>query len=73
MCELFMCGICTCWNVNMYISCVLCFQSGERVGATPPSSEKEMVAAGGDQVHQTWQVEIVSKILCIVLSEVVCE
>ena len=56
----------------MYIFCVLCFQSGGRE-EQPPSSKKEMVVAGGNQVHQMWQVEIVSKILCIVLSEVGCE
>ena len=39
-------------------------QEGERV--QPPSLEKEMVATGGDQVHWTRQVEVVSKILCIV-------
>ena len=46
-------------------------QEGEE--EQPPSLKKEMVAAGGDQVHQMWKVEIMSKILCIVLGKVVCE
>ena len=61
-----MCGICTCKHVDMYISCVLCFQSGG--GGTTSSSgvqqptQVEMVVSGHHQIHGTWEMEIVSKI-----------
>ena len=55
----------------MYISCALCFQSGGR-GATTSSTQTEVVVASGHQIHWMWKMEIVSNILCIVLSEVVC-
>ena len=52
----------------VYISCVLCFQSGGgREGSMTPSPE--MVVSGGHQIDWTWQMEIVSKpIFFIVLN-----
>ena len=41
-------------------------QVGGREQHNPLESEEKMVATGGNQVHLMQQVEIVSKILCIV-------
>ena len=66
-----MCGICTCKHIDMYTSCILCFQSGGG-GATSSGMEIGMSAAsafgaerlvvpGGHQVNWPGEVEIVSK------------
>ena len=40
-------GICICWNVDVYNSCVLCFQSGGGGGTEAKVQEEEMVEANG--------------------------
>ena len=57
MCELFMYGICICWNVDVYKSCVLCFQSGG--GGT--KVQEEVVEANGSQINRVGKVVVVSK------------
>ena len=66
-------GICTCKHIDMYTSCVLCFQSGG--GGTTSGMEiafsawvvsasgvvESLVAASDHQVNWPWEVEIVSK------------
>ena len=52
--------ICICWNIDVYISCVLCFQSGE--GRAKAKEKKEgVVEADGQVVHGAGEVVIVSK------------
>ena len=46
----------------MYVSCVLCFQSGGRGGTTSSGMQMEVVVASGHQIHGMWKMEIVSKI-----------
>ena len=66
-----MCGIYTCKHIDMYTSCILCFQSGGG-GATSYSMEigtwavstfgvERLVMPGGHQVNWLGEVEIVSK------------
>ena len=64
-------GICTCKHVDLYTSCILCFQSGgggatssgTGIGALVVSafSAERLVVPGGHQVNQPGEVEIVSK------------
>ena len=63
-----MCGICTCKYVDMYTSCILCFQSGggatssgTEIGAWVASGAERVVAPGGHKVNWLGEVEIVSK------------
>ena len=55
-------GICSCWNVDVYNSYVLCFQSG---GGGGTKMQEEMVEANGSQINMAGKVVVVSKPLYI--------
>ena len=52
-------GICICWNVDVYISCVLCFQSGGG-RAKVKEKEKGVVETNSLNVHRAGEVAVVS-------------
>ena len=58
-----MCGICICWSIDVYMSYVLCFQSGG--GTAKSQEEKGLVETDCLQVHGAGKVAVVSKALSI--------
>ena len=52
-------GICICWNIDVYISCVLCFQSGGG-RAKVKEEEKGVVKTNSLKVDGVGEVVVVS-------------